>query len=484
MKHTRVERGSSLVVVLVIVVVLMGLGGAYLATTYVENQGTVASERTVGAKQADAAALDKARLLLFEARAGGGTWNDTLTASYSAFQTSAYRCAGGTSGMTSMPTSAYASGGTPYEGFVSTGAASSSDTETGTAPAAFYGRNFVHGDAVYNVVVADDDDGDGNPTADANNTLVVFTTVAAPANPAPGHARKVLGVTRAVVFFQPPQFMPENAIVTGGSLKIGGNPTIQGAQGSVHTNGDLIISGSPSISQVSSATGTITVTGSPSLGGTQPNAPTKPLPVIDPSQHVNKARYYLENDGKVYDNTTTPRTLLATGSWNGFDWSSSQGWSKGGSAAPPAGPIYINGGVKITGGGTAEAPWNTALLVNGTVEMSGNPVMTPFNGTVNGQQVKNVLILARGDVSIKGTGSSQPSLNGVIATHEQVDIAGTPTFTGSIVAEDAEDVFSKVTSISYIDILGNFTLTYDGGMDTFLVAGGTSVKVRSWDNYK
>lgn len=188
----------------------------------------------------------------------------------------------------------------------------------------------------------------------------------------------------------------------------------------------------------------------------------------------------------MYDNTTSPRTLLATSSWNGFSWTSAGGWQKNNGTTPPAGTIYINGNVKITGGGTDASPWRTTLLVNGSIDMSGNPRIQPYE--------QNVTMLARGDVKLRGNSSSYPGVNGLIGTHEQIDIAGTPRFTGAIVAEDAEDLFPLVTSVSaigaegssedFISIMGNFNLTYNGGMDTFLSAGGTSVKLRSWDKYK
>ena len=118
--------------------------------------------------------------------------------------------------------------------------------------------------------------------------------------------------------------------------------------------------------------------------------------------------------------------------------------------------------------------------------MSGNPYITPF--------LTGVALLARGDIKLRGVASSYPDINGLIATHEQIDIAGTPNFTGAIVAEDADDTHSAVTSVSAVgsdgsredfeSIMGNFTLTYNGGMNTFLTAAGTSVRLRSWDKYR
>lgn len=497
MFHVRADRGSAMIIVVVLVVVLMGLGGAFLATTYMENQATIVSEREVDSNQASAAALDKARLLLYEVRASGGSWNDTLGSSYGYFQMSGYQCSGktttttstqgGTASPTYTQTSMSQDGVSYYERYVDSAYASSSDTRSGIEPGSFYGQNFIHGDAVYNVVVADDDDGDANPTEDSNDTVVVFTTVAAPANPPPGVARRVLGVTRAVVYFQPPNFSPVNAITVGGNLILGGNPTIQGTNGSVHANGDLQIQGSPSISVSGSAAEIVTVSGSPATppGGWNSNAPKVALPKIDPSQYISKANYVLESDGKVYDNATNPRTLLATSSWNGFSWTSSAGWTKGGSSTPPAGAIYVNGSVKVTGGGSESSPWNTTLLVNGNIEMTGNPRITPF--------LPGVSLMALGDIKLRGNASAAPYVEGLIAAHEQIDIAGTPSFSGAVVAEDAVDTFSLVTTVNSVgsageeafeSIMGNFNLTYNGGMDTFLVAGGTSVKVRSWDNYR
>lgn len=479
------RRGSALLVVTVLVMVLVGLAGAFLATTRANIVTTTATEEEVLARQASAAGLDKARRLLYEVRAAGQPWTDALSTSYSYFAMSGYQIPG-QAGSTTQQSGT--TGSNYYEKSVTLGGTTAENTTTGISSSSFYGVNFVHGDTVYNVIVADDSDGDASPTQDANNQVVVFTTVASPASPPPNVARRVLSVTRTVVYWLPPEFTPTDAITVGGGLIMGGNPTVQGAAGSVHANGDFTVQGSVSISQQGSASGQMTIVGSPSTpaGGWVSNAATVDLPTIDPITYQDKAKYILESDGKVYDNATSPRTLIANGTWNGFSFGSGM-WSRNASTPiPPPSTILIKSNVKITGGGTDATPWTTTLLVTGSIDMSGNPRLKPY--------LDNVTMMARGDIKIRGNSSAQPGVNGVIATHEQIDIGGTPQFTGAIVAEDAEDVTSLVSSVNQVGstgeeemvdvIMGNFTLTYNGAMQTFLTAGGNSVKVRSWDRYR
>ena len=77
---------------------------------------------------------------------------------------------------------------------------------------------------------------DGDPTTDANSTMVIQATGYAPDN---------TRVTLEITIADNTAVMP--ALVLGGSLDISANATFTGSQGGVHANGDLDISGNPTI---------------------------------------------------------------------------------------------------------------------------------------------------------------------------------------------------------------------------------------------
>ena len=97
---------------------------------------------------------------------------------------------------------------------------------------------------------------DGDPTTDANSTIVIQAI---------GYALDNSTVTFETTIANTTLTMP--AIVTGGDLIISGNATLTGTNGGVHANGNLEITGSPDIAENATAGGTYTATGSPSIGG-------------------------------------------------------------------------------------------------------------------------------------------------------------------------------------------------------------------------
>jgi hypothetical protein len=492
MTRIRAQRGSALLIVTILVMVLSGLAGAYMTMSWEEHRATMHTSAEIHCRQAAASGLDRTRRLLFEIREAGESWDEALEVSRDLVVQSGYASETRSTPSYAMDGDACESGSlgvNAYKLSVIQGTVLPASTDTDLAPKEFFGLNYVNGDTLYNILLADDVDdkdeyGKDDPLVDANDQVVVYVTVASPAEVQPGEIRKILGVYRAYVYYKPPGFVPEHAIIINGNLLMGGSPSVQGLMGSVHANGDLKINGGSSmvISTAGSATGSISFSGTPPEPehGWNSNASPVPIPRIDPNEHIDKATWLLKSDGSVYDNTTIPPTLVASGTWSGFTFDTKKGaWSKNNGTVPPAGAIFIDGSVTITGGGTASDPWQTTLLVNGTIDMSGNAYITPY--------LKGVTMMAYGDIELSGNSKAAPELNGLVATHEQIDIQGTPSFRGTVLAEDAADVFPDVTTTSKagavdaMDIMGNFSLTYDGGMETFLVAGGTSVALRAWD---
>ena len=129
--------------------------------------------------------------------------------------------------------------------------------------------NIAIGAGTYTATLVDNSD-DGVQTTDSDNAVILTSTGTVDAVEV-----KVEGtLIRAL-------YQADHALATDGDLLISGNPTITGTSGSVHSNNDLDISGSPSVSSTATASGTFNATGSPTIGGgTASGASTESIPEI------------------------------------------------------------------------------------------------------------------------------------------------------------------------------------------------------------
>ena len=111
--------------------------------------------------------------------------------------------------------------------------------------------------------------------------------------------------------------------------------------------------------------------------------------------------------------------------------------------------------------------------------MTGGVAVQPY--------LTNTLFIAGGDIHIGGNGNST-TYNGLLAAHEQMKMAGTPDLLGSLLAEDAVDFYSEVTTGSTIELggemAGNSHLTYNGGMTTILKSGSGTVAINALKQLK
>ncbi len=314
------------------------------------------------------------------------------------------------------------------------------------------------GVATYEAFILDDDadapDEDGDLVNDINETLIVRATGYGPDN-----TKVVLEALIAPV--------PLGAIVTNGDLDISGSVTIDGTDGSVHSNGDLTISGGASdIDGTVTASGTYT--GSPAGSG---GAAPVPVPAISASDYLHYADFILTSSGTMTDQAGT---VLCTWSGatlcNNWDWDSGSGvWSIS-STAPPAGTYYVEGGVTIAGSPGSEAtPMQITIIAEDSIDMSGSPDMIP--------DTPELLFVTDGDLEITGGLDIIDPLTtqGQMLVHEQVNLAGNPTLGGQLIVENAPTVSPLVTANT---ISGNVSITYNGGLGTgiYTVAGWRDVR--------
>lgn len=277
------------------------------------------------------------------------------------------------------------------------------------------------------------------------------------------------------------------AIITGKNLLISGNATTAGTYGGVHANGNLTISGDPTISAATTASGTYTVTGHPTISGVSGGG--TPVQVVSfdvKAGNYYKARdYRLASDGHVYQlksvtvtmkqgkkTYTTTRTVdtlqtMVDGKWNCWSYSSYfKRWTMDCNTTRNA-TLYVEGNVLISGNvGTAAAPWIATIIAEGSIEVSSTYLYmrppTQNDTVVGGASLfkplsQNMLFIANGDILIDGF--SGQTFEGIMATRMQVGITGDPTINGFIYGQDYATKTNLVKS-SYIS--GKLHLTYNG----------------------
>jgi hypothetical protein len=437
MKPSLVRRnrdGSAILIALVVVMMVVALGGAYLGMN-VTNAQTASAAR----------AIDQARRFLFVYRdQATWSWNEILQYN---------------SGFSSDPLAIRAAAMQVIRSGGSGGALASTWPEAPvpanrTVPdsiSTVFGVHTVYGKGGWYTVIRNNPE-DGDPLTDTDDTLMVIVIATMP----DGEQRAV----EARVTFDPPSFTPEGAILSNGSLKVGGSVEIKAASGTdaadIYVNANsLIDGGGVEIEGKVAATGTIAVVGSPSIrDGVVPGSARIDLPVGDPEAYRSYATHIFHDDGTVTD---AYGTVLGSGTWNGFTFSGGNWFTKGGT--PPAGAYFFETDLSLSGNGT----FHNTFIATGSISISGTPVakpdITPF--------LEGVSFLAGGD--IKMTGNARAS--GFVIAREQLFLKGNiRIIDGGAISLDEFDSSSVVSTTSEFDnsIEGNPRITYKGNTSTFL----------------
>ena len=283
---------------------------------------------------------------------------------------------------------------------------------------------------------------DGDPTTDANATMVIQAT---------GYALDNTRVTLEITIADNAAVMP--ALVVGGSLDISANATFTGSQGGVHANGDLDISGDPNIAGNATAGGAYTESGSPTIGGTsgggQGSMPIPPVAAID---YRPNADFILNSAGQMTDQAGT---VICDASVSndacevmGYGWVyDPPGWKINDTGT--AGTYYVEGPATISG--SPGSPIALTIIAEGSIEISGNPDLTP--------DTLELMFVTDGDLKITGSVAMPLTVEGAILVHEQLDISGDSTLSGQITVEDAASNSSLVTESK---MSGNTTFSSNG----------------------
>jgi len=297
---------------------------------------------------------------------------------------------------------------------------------------------------------------DGTGFTNTNDRLVLQATGFGPSGTTV-RVRRILSSSDSSVPAPPnPPPTPVNAaIIVDGDLQISGNPNINGDNGSVQANGNLILNGSPSISQNAFASGTYTVTGSPTVGVSSGGGqPTVTVPTVNAADYQYLATHRLTSGGDVI--------LVSTGlpvSGTGWDFTGGVWTISGNSAA--SGTYYVEGNAKVSGNPNGPLAGNNdplalSIIATGSIEVSGNPTFTPQNSAL-------YQFITDGDLKLGGNVDIDPTtVEGQSLVRNQLQISGNPDIRGRIIVKNLPTVSPATDHVVTSVISGNPEVTYNG----------------------
>lgn len=300
---------------------------------------------------------------------------------------------------------------------------------------------------------------DGISTTDTNSSLVVRAI---------GYGPEAATTTLEALIR--PITLP--AIVSNDRLRVFGNATIDGTAGSVHSNDDLELQGSPSVSGSATATGTYSETGNPSVGGlTGSGHAVITVPPIRAIDYRPQADFILQAGGVMVDQGGA--TICdASGNSNacknaGYLWRflGADGWRLGVNNVNVPGnhrTYYAETDLKIQASpGSAGNPLDVTLIAEGNIDVSGSPTIEA--------NLPGTLFVTDGDLDVTGN-LTQVGSEAQVLVHEQMRLSGSVELAGQIFIEDAADLSNLVTTSS---IGGNSHITSNAalGPTVFTVSG-------------
>ena len=409
--NIRSERGVALVLVLIMLSVMTVIGLGITGIGMVATAVTVNAGETAGAVAVADAGISHARRLLmwqewpslnpFLQNAGGTACDgDELSAVPALPLPPGYPALPADS----IPAAGVAFGGGTYRVFVCDDHLTDIDPATGAL--------------------------DVDPNADANRRILV-RSVGVGANGATATVEQVFASVDVP------------AVIVNGNVLATGNPQFMGAAGAIHANGSLEIAGNPCAQQYFSAVGTVPVSGGSAGGGvgctstsldTRPDSPPVNTPVVTADMYKAQADYWLEGNGAAYNGLTGAAIAVPAG-WT-FN-AGSQTWSSNSSI--PAGTYWINGNVVMGGSpGSPAVPLPLTILARGYVDVGGSPRTTP-DLIVNNLGANPVGLSAVAGTDLRLAGSSTQTFTGIYHASHQMDVSGSPTVNGQMIALNQAD---------------------------------------------
>ncbi len=509
MNIRRGEQGSALMIAIIIVIIVGGIGGAFMVETLARGNQQFVSMQMDEAQIICDAAIEKARRdLWYYKNYGTWTWNDILTycndntcVPTSDLDTLWTTWASQKSSSVNTALEAALAGYT-FTGASSTNTAPSTpgnSTTPSSSDTVHLGwcRPFGEGGACYHVVVKDNNDGDGNLLADVDNKLILVVTATLPN----GTQKQV----EVLIEYQTSNFSPEAGVLSDGTIEMTGG-IISGTKGRVFSNEAIYANSQTTASQGLSAVTQVydsngsnysgTQTANDSDTGTAPVAVTIPDPstinwlskTIFPQSGATQA-LKLKSGGTMEivnlstGATSTPSAADIASKYNQFDWSNAQSrWTMNNAAPSATNQDHIVFVETDFIAGTNDS-WRLSVISEGSITWTGGGNYNPATiSTSAGQPVNAVGLIAYKDLKIAGNGSSQK--NGLFLAGEQVGLSGTVSITGSVISKDKPDTAGSVvgpqgTVAEGFDLNGTGVGVVFNAMATTIPVGTDSVKVNT-----
>jgi|SaaInlStandDraft_6_1057023.scaffolds.fasta_scaffold36629_2 hypothetical protein len=319
----------------------------------------------------------------------------------------------------------------------------------------------------YTVTIDDNAEGDGDNDDDTDSSVILTST---------GTISGVTATIEAVIYR--PLFTSQFAILSEGDVKVAGSSTtITGTSGSVHTNSNFTQSGTPTISEGSSASGSCSGSTCDSAGG----ASTEYVPTFEPSDFEQYADYIFNNDGTIDQrnaDSSITTGVEANSIFDGFSHHNTQGWSVGSSAIgteiPNQAFLYFKDDFKAQSIGSSGTPWEITLVVEESIAWTGNAYISNWKDPDLTPDLQNLFLIAENDIKIN---SLDQDTQGIIACKDQASLSGGANIEGSLITKNLTTSDNTVNGTE-TDGSGGLTITYNG--DVVTPALSNKVSILSW----
>ena len=320
----------------------------------------------------------------------------------------------------------------------------------------------------YEVVVKDNNDGDGDATQDSDFTIVIESLGFAGLREGSRVSERTLQVKLAVPEIK---YTPKFALTSNTNFLISGNSIVNGTKGGVHSNYNLEITGNPVINVAATSGNTynpypsgLQISGTPVIDGSSLNNDNKrqtysenhsdveeeSFPVLPVSCVADRADYTLCANGNVLD---SEGNIIGTGTWGG--------WTFVGGADPlwravsltmAEGIFHAATNVELlTEAGSPSTPWNASVYATGYIHVTGKPYMC-----LPSEEAGNITLLSDSDIKFEGIGGQ--GYEGLVMAGEDIEVISGPYFSAVMAAGGSSD--SLFVTQNYIS--GNATFNYNG----------------------
>lgn len=303
-------------------------------------------------------------------------------------------------------------------------------------------------DGTYWAEMMDDPaDSDANPFNDTNWRFLIRC-----AGETPTGSRAVIDM---VVKYLPP--LP--AVTMNGNTVVQGSPTVQGACGNMHMNGNVNLSGTTEVNKYLTSSGTPSGAGNVvNVSGVNVGVYTVPeqipIPTMTASEYCPGAQYVLQSNGQILrrsDGMTFPALGTVV-----FGWTlnmSTLKWESNSSVL--SGSYCVQGNATVTGNpGAVGAPTPISIYATGSLQVSGNPNLSPYDSN-------SIVFLADGDLYIAG--NSNTNYNGIMYGGSNCRSSGNLNLTGQLLCKSGPLPAGAAEIVASNLIEGSPTFTYSCG---------------------